>query len=147
MQVYLAGPLFSESERGWLKTLIQQIEALGFDVYWSWERHRGRSDSPEGIFETCKDGLDSSDAMLAILDGPQVDDGTAWEIGYFYARGQRGKPIVGLRTDLRRAGELDASIVNAMIQGACDHVARDTADALSALAQRLNAGKAAVGHP
>jgi nucleoside 2-deoxyribosyltransferase len=36
--------------------------------------------------------------MVAILDGSQVDDGTAWEIGYAYAR---GLPVWGLRTDFR----------------------------------------------
>jgi nucleoside 2-deoxyribosyltransferase len=134
MVIYLAGPLFSESERAWLRALIERIEAAtGAQVYWSWERHGGRQDSVEGIFETCREGLDSADAMLAILDGPQVDDGTAWEMGYFYARWQGARPIVGLRTDLRRAGELDASVVNAMIQAGCDVVARDTDEALAAL--------------
>lgn len=42
--------------------------------------------------------LPASDLMIALLDGSQVDDGTAWEISYFY----RGKPkrakIIGVRT-------------------------------------------------
>ena len=38
------------------------------------------------IFSRCKSHLDDSDLMIALLDGPQVDDGTAWEIGYFYAK-------------------------------------------------------------
>lgn len=39
-------------------------------------------------------------AMLAILDGQDVDSGTAAEIGYAFAR---RKPIVGYRGDLRVA--------------------------------------------
>lgn len=35
-------------------------------------------------------------SAFAVLDGVDVDSGTAWEIGYAYAR---GKPIIGLRTD------------------------------------------------
>jgi nucleoside 2-deoxyribosyltransferase len=35
--------------------------------------------------------------VIAILDGPQVDDGTAWEIGYFYARKSSEQKIVGIR--------------------------------------------------
>ena len=45
-----------------------------------------------------------ADAVLAILDGPTIDDGTACEIGIFHAL-MRGDPakkgIVGLVTDLR----------------------------------------------
>jgi nucleoside 2-deoxyribosyltransferase len=54
--------------------------------------------------------------MVAILDGTQVDDGTAWEIGYHYSSG--GK-IIGIRTDFRRAGETNSSKVNAMIECSC----------------------------
>jgi hypothetical protein len=42
--------------------------------------------------------------MLAILDGPMVDDGTACEIGMFHALMQRDdskRGVVGLLTDLR----------------------------------------------
>jgi hypothetical protein len=35
------------------------------------------------IFSRCKSNLDDADMVIALLDGPQVDDGTAWEIGYF----------------------------------------------------------------
>jgi nucleoside 2-deoxyribosyltransferase len=43
--------------------------------------------------------------VVAVCDGPQVDDGTAWEIGYAYGRNIQ---IFGLRTDTRivqRSGE------------------------------------------
>ena len=42
--------------------------------------------------------------MLAILDGPMIDDGTACEIGIFYGlmrTDESKKGIVGLVTDLR----------------------------------------------
>lgn len=39
--------------------------------------------------------------MVAVLDGADVDSGTAWEIGYAYAK---GKPVLGLRTDFRTLG-------------------------------------------
>lgn len=29
--------------------------------------------------------LDDPDTVTVLLDGSQVDDGTAWEIGYFYS--------------------------------------------------------------
>ncbi len=46
--------------------------------------------------------IDDCDVVVALLDGAQVDDGTAWEIGNAYAT---GKPIIGVRTDFRNAGD------------------------------------------
>jgi nucleoside 2-deoxyribosyltransferase len=54
-----------------------------------------------------------SEAMLASLDGPDVDSGTAVEIGFGFARGLL---IVGLRTDIRRSADNEGSIVNPMIE-------------------------------
>jgi nucleoside 2-deoxyribosyltransferase len=59
----------------------------------------------EEIFSRCKHHLDNADMVIALLDGPQVDDGTAWEIGYFYRGKREGAKIIGIRTDFRRAGE------------------------------------------
>ena len=59
--------------------------------------------------------------MVALLDGPQVDDGTAWEIGYAYAK---GIPVIGLRTDFRLCADSDGGIVNAMIQGSMLSICR-----------------------
>ncbi len=41
--------------------------------------------------------------VIAFLDGPQADDGTAWEIGYFYAQKSPEQKIIGIRTEFRRA--------------------------------------------
>jgi nucleoside 2-deoxyribosyltransferase len=60
--------------------------------------------TPESVFDTDYDGLSGADAVLAILDGTQVDDGTACEIGIFHALMQvdpTKKGIVGLVTDSR----------------------------------------------
>ena len=46
-----------------------------------------------------------------MLDGVDVDSGTAWEIGYAYAK---GKPVFGLRTDFRTLGI--EGVVNLMIE-------------------------------
>ena len=48
---------------------------------------------------------------MAVCDGPQVDDGTAWEIGYAYGR---NIPVYGLRTDARIVRQADERI-NVMI--------------------------------
>ena len=57
--------------------------------------------------------IDESDALLAILDGPDVDSGTAAEVGYAAAR---GKPIVGVRDDLRQTGDNPGVTVNLQVE-------------------------------
>ena len=64
------------------------------------------------------------DVHTGPLDGPQVDDGAAWEIGYFYAKRRPEQKIIGIRTDFRRAGESEGAVVNPMIEAACDWVVR-----------------------
>jgi nucleoside 2-deoxyribosyltransferase len=54
----------------------------------------------------------SSAGVLAVLDGADVDSGTAAEVGFAAAL---GLPIVGLRTDLRQTGE-QGSAVNLQVQ-------------------------------
>lgn len=51
--------------------------------------------------------IDSSDMVIAQLDGPVIDSGTASEIGYGYAK---GKVIHALRTDFRSMADLDSPI-------------------------------------
>jgi nucleoside 2-deoxyribosyltransferase len=77
--------------------------------------------------------------VLALLDGPMVDDGTACEIGIFYALMQSDptkKGVVGLLTDLR--GSRGESIgVNLFVQGCIEatggEVVSSFHDALAAL--------------
>lgn len=57
--------------------------------------------------------IDRSDAVFAILDGVDVDSGTAAEIGYGFAR---GKVVCGLRTDFRLAGDNVGAVVNLQVQ-------------------------------
>ena len=75
--------------------------------------------------------------MIALLDGPQVDDGTAWEIGYFFAKKWPEEKIIGVRTDFRRAGESQGAVVNAMVEVACDMVVRSREELLKVLAQTM----------
>ena len=78
------------------------------------------------IFAEDRPAIERADAMLAILDGPSVDDGTACEIGMFHALMQSDrskKGIVGLLTDIRgMRGE--STGVNLFVQGAIEDVGR-----------------------
>ena len=57
--------------------------------------------------------LRESSIVLAILDGPDVDSGTASEIGLAYAL---GKPIFGYRSDFRMAGDNPGTVVNLQVE-------------------------------
>jgi nucleoside 2-deoxyribosyltransferase len=50
---------------------------------------------------------------FAVLDGVDVDSGTAAEIGYAYAR---GKPILGYRGDFRLSADNEGSTVNLQVE-------------------------------
>jgi nucleoside 2-deoxyribosyltransferase len=82
----------------------------------------------------------SSDAVLAILDGADVDSGTASEIGYAAAL---GIPVVGLRLDSRVTGGNGAPQVNlqveAFIQQNDGTIARTLDEAIDALRELIRA--------
>jgi nucleoside 2-deoxyribosyltransferase len=56
------------------------------------------------IFRKDYEGLSTADAVVAVLDGTQVDDGTACEIGIFYGllrEDTSKKGVIGFMTDSR----------------------------------------------
>lgn len=57
--------------------------------------------------------IDDADALLAVLDGTDVDSGTAAEIGYAFAKGKR---IVGYRGDFRLSADNEGSVVNLQVE-------------------------------
>jgi hypothetical protein len=62
---------------------------------------------PRGVFATDAAGVRSADALVAWLDGPMVDDGTAAEIGMFAQMIEQEpglrRALIGVTTDLRTA--------------------------------------------
>jgi nucleoside 2-deoxyribosyltransferase len=137
MRIYLAGPLFSAAERDWNATLAAALRGAGHEVFVPQEQEPGM-DAP-GIFATDVGGIDWSDALVAIMDGADPDSGTCWEVGYAY----RKKPVVLVRTDLRRNGS-GGSGYNAMLSQSSairvdavaapmEQVAREVLDALAGL--------------
>ncbi|MDD3248656.1 MAG: nucleoside 2-deoxyribosyltransferase, partial [Methanosarcina sp.] len=90
--IYLAGPLFTHAELEYNRKLKDMLLNNGFSVFLPQEdaedaaQERERQ-SQECIFRKCVEGVDTSDLVVAILDGVDVDSGTAWEIGYAYAKG------------------------------------------------------------
>jgi nucleoside 2-deoxyribosyltransferase len=116
LKIYLSGPLFSQGEIEWagnVKDFLHERLGDGIELVWP---HEIASGSSREIFFANLRALKECGLMVALLDGPQVDDGTAWEVGFFYARG--GK-VLGIRTDFRKAGESSDSQVNAMVEFSC----------------------------
>ena len=80
--------------------------------------------------------IDECDAVLAVLDGNDVDSGTAAEIGYAAAK---HKPVVGLRRDHRVTGDNEATLVNLQVEWfvveSGGSLETDLADAIASLAR------------
>ena len=95
MKLYFAGPLFSAAERAWNAEVAAAIRAAGHEVFLPQEQERDKDAA--GIFATDVGGIDWAEAVVAIMDGPAPDSGTAWECGYAYGK----KPVILVRTDIR----------------------------------------------
>src|SRR6201987_6208154 len=123
MRIYLAGSIFTPYERAFLADCAERLRATGFDVFVPHEQGLvGLDATPEAVFAVDAGGVESADAVLAVLDGPSVDDGPAGEIGLFHGLKQRDparKVFFGLLTDLRaeRRGEF---AVNLFVRGCID---------------------------
>jgi nucleoside 2-deoxyribosyltransferase len=126
MRLYLAGPLFSEAERAWLDGLATALRLEGFDCFVPHENFDRLAElTPEEVYRVDGEGLRSANVLVAWLDGPMVDDGTAAEIGAFAELVRRGEPsyrgIVGIVTDLRlhrRRGNAVGDGMNLFVAGA-----------------------------
>lgn len=107
--IYLSGPLFTPAERAYLEEIDKICQFLGLSTYLP---HRDAGFGPavgasaKQFFVKDLEMLIHSKHVVAVLNGPDVDSGTVWEIGYAYAR---KKPILGIREDIR-IGELNIMV-------------------------------------
>ena len=106
--IYLAGPLFTAAEISFNIHLSDILKEHGHKVFLP--QHECLNKTDEDIFNTCKDGIESADLIVAILDGADADSGTCWECGYAVAK---GTPVILVRTDIRQSG--DTKGFNAML--------------------------------
>src|SRR6476619_6353369 len=100
MRIYLAAPLFSTAERDFNDALAARLREAGHEVFLPQDQEHDAFD-PARTFHRDVDHVNSSDVVVGIMDGPDPDSGTAWEIGYAYAK---ATPIILLRTDFRAWG-------------------------------------------
>ena len=130
--LYLAGPLgFTEPGRRYHETvLLPAVVAAGFEPLDPWavgpeiqavfalpvgdpQRRAALPAVNRAIGLRNAELIQHCAAVLAVLDGNDVDSGTAAEIGYAAAL---AKPVVGLRTDLRPSGDNEATVVNLQVE-------------------------------
>jgi nucleoside 2-deoxyribosyltransferase len=114
-KIYLAGPLFTLAEQNFNTDLARFLESEGFDV-WLPQKHEPRQKRGEGrataIFRMDVEAVDWADMVVACMDGPDPDSGTAWECGYAFGK---GKPVVCYRTDFRISGDTKGAPYNLML--------------------------------
>lgn len=92
MKIYLAGPdVFRRDPNRMfrqLKTLCKEYDFIGISPF---DSEAGDNPTATSIFQTNIKLIRDSDIVIANLEpfrGPNVDDGTAFEIGYAYSLGK-----------------------------------------------------------
>ena len=132
-RIYLASPLgFSEAGTQFIRQFLRpELERLGaqvinpFDLI-NKERIEEIGKMPVSparidawralnveIGKLNQNSIDSCEIVFAVLDGPDVDSGTASEIGYAYAK---QKLIVGYRGDFRLSADNEGGMVNLQVE-------------------------------
>ncbi len=160
MNVYIASPLgFAKSTIPFMDSLEILLKAQGIEIFNPWrnplEKEIGLAlsiaDRGQRIAElrrvnneigrSNEKAILECDIVVAILDGTDVDSGTASEIGFAYAKNKR---ILGLRTDFRLSGDNEAAIINLQVQywieASSGKIVRSISELQSMLNQWLNAG-------
>ncbi len=129
-RLYVASPLgFNEPGRHYAATvLLPCLRSAGWEVLDPWLDETGvvaatlamapgpgrlaaLGDMSAAIGARNRALIEQADAVLAVLDGPDVDSGTAAEVGWAAAR---GIPVVGWRSDFRLA-EHEGSRINIQV--------------------------------
>jgi nucleoside 2-deoxyribosyltransferase len=122
-RIYFAGPLFMPYERQFISECAARLRQMGHEVFVPHENKWEGPIGPELVFEKDMSGLGPATVIVAILDGVQVDDGTACEIGIFWGQSQHNpdkRLLIGLSTDSRRLRKRDqgASLdLNLFVEG------------------------------
>jgi len=150
LKAYLASPYgFSESTKHFLDTIYIPRLSKVVEVINPWdltakagrlhaEQQGEERQSVREIGRRNREAIESSDIVIAALDGQEVDSGTASEVGY--AAGI-GKVIYGYRNDLRQSGEKGAQVnlqVEYFIEASGGTIASDLESLVKVLEQHMN---------
>ena len=93
--IYIAGPFFTDKERAFLKTVIESVKKFFPDeeLFIPMEHfipngeNLSNNEWAEAVFKMDVEALNKCDRVVAAYLGLYSDTGTAWEIGYAYAKG------------------------------------------------------------
>jgi len=133
VRVYIASPFgFSEAGRHFSTTVLTPfVRSLGCVAIDPWalidrrkiarveslpygpKRREGWRRLSREIGAANRTAIDGARGVVAVLDGPDVDSGTAAEIGYAFAH---GKLIVGYRGDSRLSADNEGGLVNLQVE-------------------------------
>ncbi|MBS3089919.1 nucleoside 2-deoxyribosyltransferase [Candidatus Pacearchaeota archaeon] len=99
MKVYIAGKIWTESEREELEAIDKMCKELGFETFLP-HRDVGLAEKikdAERVFKgDITEGFNDVVLVIASLEGLHVGAGTAWELGYAYAK---DIPAIGIKSD------------------------------------------------
>lgn len=153
MKIYFAAPQNTPYQRDYVQSCVKELEAAGHEVALAADRYidhqpafevaleadgeklysdqskagrLAKSPFAAEVFQANYAQLASADALVALLDGSQVDDRVACEIGIFYGL-MREDPtkfgIIGLATDARCLRRRDTTYgVNIFTVGTLEEV-------------------------
>lgn len=131
-KVYLASPLgFSPENFRYLERIKEALASQGCEIFDPWEQDHCAEQIEKAFREkeydkriqafrevareiaTCnEEGIAWADVVFAVLDGAEVDSGTASEVGFGSAL---GKTCYGLRTDRRDTGDFEGIPINLQV--------------------------------
>jgi len=130
-RVYLAGPLFSQSERETNRRIRETVASFA-NVYLPQEDgglivDMVRNGMPveqakAEVFRQDIEAIQGCDVLVIVMDGRSIDEGASFELGYAFAL---GKTCVGLKTDPRTLLPFGD---NPMIESALRHIFREESD-------------------
>lgn len=129
--VYLASPLgFSPELKDYRNRIKLRLHSIGCEVFDPWhqsygsilkkakarthwhERVAALTEAAREIGRMNEQGIRESDVLLGVLDGAELDSGTACEMGFAVGLGKR---CYGLRTDFRDLGDFEGLPINLQV--------------------------------
>ena len=163
-KIYLANPCgFTKSTRKFMyEELVPRIEGLGFVVTNPWDIQdkkeiakafnavgKSSTNKAKEIFNKLwykvgrcnQEAIDESDAVVAVLEGQELDAGVCAEVGYAFAK---DKKVFGYREDLRQSGEF-FSIISVQVQYFVEASTGKITENLDELEKLLKRYKASFG--
>ena len=92
--IYIAGPFFTDKERAFLKIVIESVKEIfpneelfiPMEHFISNGENLSNNEWAEAVFKMKVEALNKCNRVVAAYLGLRSDTGTAWDIGYAYAK-------------------------------------------------------------